>query len=357
MPAAGGPWLGVRSSGSTGQPKIVWRRWCEVLSEASHDERLRGWVWASPFQPWTFAGVQVALQAWASQGRVISLDNQWTDSCQRLVAEPVDALSCTPTYLDLLLQNEPSEGELRSVECEISAKVAESPRSAKSSAEQEPKSDAARSVPRSERYTPQSAVRTPHWETWQPKQITLGGEPLRPALGNRLRRRFTQARVTVIYAAAEFGVLLKTRRLDGWYEAEGLTKRYPHWRITDGQLELRRNDAWISTGDRVEVKDGLLRILGRADAVANVAGTKISLADVARLAEEVPGVRHAQAVAEANPLTGQIVSLRYAVEARADQAAVTQTLETHLRRHLPKAAWPRRWELQEIQLGPNAKRR
>ena len=125
--------LAVTSSGSTGRSKLVWRSWAELRSESSDSESVRGWTWASPFAPHTFAGVQVALQAWRSAGRVISLNANPADAWRSLREENVDALCATPTFVDLLLQQET---------------------------------------------TPPSA--------WKPRQITLGGEPLRASLGARL---------------------------------------------------------------------------------------------------------------------------------------------------------------------------
>ena len=310
-------WLGVTSSGSTGRPKLVWRDWETLKAGASHAERVRGWRWASPYDPWSFAGAQVAVQAWFGGGAVVTLRGDWPEILRTLEEQSVEALSCTPTFADLLLQNEPAGSG------------------------------------------------------WTPRQITLGGEPLREAAGARLRRRWPETRFLAIYAAAEFGVLLKTSRLDGWYELEGLEQRWPHWRIQkSGRAEERRSRGvlelgerlageqvvWRSTGDEVEVLGRLIRIIGRADQVANVAGTKVSLAEVAVQAEAVSGVRRAMAVARPNPVTGQVVALRFALEPGADEASVRERLEATLRERLPKPAWPRDWTRDEVGLGHNAKR-
>jgi acyl-coenzyme A synthetase/AMP-(fatty) acid ligase len=121
-------------------------------------------------------------------------------------------------------------------------------------------------------------------------------------------------------------------------------------RLAGGQV------VWRSTGDEVEVLGRLIRIIGRADQVANVAGTKVSLAEVAAQAEAVSGVRRAMAVARSNPVTGQVVALRFALEPGADEASVRERLEATLRERLPKPAWPRDWTRDEVGLGHNAKR-
>jgi long-chain acyl-CoA synthetase len=296
-----GVWLGVCSSGTTGRPKLVWREWADLLRETTRPPAVGGWIWSSPFMPATYAGVRVALQAWTGGGRVISLNMDWARAAETMRRTRPQALCCTPTYIDLLLQNCP--GRIEGL-----------------------------------------------------RQITLGGEPLRPALGLRLAARFPATRFTIVYATAELGPLMKTHRLDGWYETASLHHSYKAWRIINGQLQVHGRRGWLDTRDHVERDGNFLRVVGRADAVANVAGTKVSLAEVARLAEEITGVRRALALAEPNPVTGQIVCLRYAIEPEADRQAVEQDLKKRLRRRLRKEAWPRRWEEDEVGPVANGKR-
>ena len=296
------PSLGLYSSGSTGTPKLSWRPWAQLKSELRLHSARHGWTWASPFAPCTFAGVQVALQAWAEGGQIFSLTSEWSKNMALLAKRNVRALSCTPTFLDLLLQHDSSP------------------------------------------------------QAWTPLQITLGGEPLRPAAGKRFESAFPNTRFTVIYASAEYGVLLKTQRLDGWYELASLEKRFPRWRIQANELQIWCNDGWQSTCDLVDLDGALIRVLGRADAVANIAGSKVSLDEVIRIAEQVPGVCTALAYAEPSSISGQIVALRFTPETGFLGPEVQGRLETHLRQHLRKEAWPRRWEIGPIDLGPNAKR-
>ncbi|MHB8524396.1 MAG: AMP-binding protein [Limisphaerales bacterium] len=297
------PCLGCCSSGSTGRPKLVWWPWTALkrsVSRAPKWEKLR---WASPFRPWSFAGVQVALQAWISNSEAVSLRNHWSENWATLRRRRVDALSCTPTFIDLMLQNEPSA-----------------------------------------------------FSSWQPKQITLGGEALSPRLGQRLRQRFPATRFTMIYASTELGVLAKAHRLDGCYEVAQLAARFPDWRLKEGVLEVRRGTRWYSSGDRVEVVGNLFRVTGRRNGVANVAGTKVDLTQVAALAERVRGVRRATALAIANPVVGEVVGLRFAVETGFEFEGVRETLDSFLRRRIKKEAWPRIWEEDSVEPEASGKR-
>jgi long-chain acyl-CoA synthetase len=303
MVAASSPRLGLYSSGSTGIPKLHWWPWARLVAEARIDARFAGWTWASPFSPLSFAGIQVAIQARVNGGRPLSLGPNFSDMWDLLAERNVEALSCTPTYLDLLLRG-------------------------------------------------RGGIARP----WTPRQITLGGEPLRASCGERLRRTFPTTRFAAIYASAEFGVLLKSNRLDGWYEVASLAQRHDRWRIENGGLEIWHSNSWRATGDLVERDGDWMRVIGRADAVANVAGSKVSLAEITSLAEEVPGVRAAVAFAEANPVSGEIVCLRFTPEEGYTSQQVREHLETHLRATLKKEAWPRRWEAGEARLGANSKR-
>jgi O-succinylbenzoic acid--CoA ligase len=294
-------YLGVLSSGTTGSPRLVWRPWIELLAELRTEEAWSGWRWASSFSPESFAGVQVALQAWRTGGSIVGLGNDWSTNWDRIESGQPQALSCTPTFLDLLLQFE-------------------------------------------------------RGSSWSPIQITLGGEVLRAASGDRFRARFPQTRFTVIYAAAEYGVLLKTHRLDGRYENARLGVVDEDWRLHDGVLQLHRHGEWIPTGDRAEVSDDLIQITGRADSVVNVGGVKVSLDEISSLAEEVPGVRRAVAYALPSSIVGEVVGLRF--EPDSDQATelVQRKLEALLRGRLRKEAWPRQWEVGPVRLGRNSKR-
>ncbi len=329
--------MGVTSSGSTGRPKLVWRKWQDLLSALSHRSEIQGWRWATPYAPWTFAGVQVALQAWCVGGRGISLPHDWTEAWGRLEEERPEAVSATPTYLDLLVQE-----ELRS------SVLGEGAEATGRSSQGTVTADGAT-------HPGQSSTQYPGG--WSPRQITLGGEPLRHGVGQRLTARFPASRFTVVYAAAEFGVIASSHRTDGWYEEAALAARFPGgWRSNEGVLQLFLGGQWRSTGDLIEIANGLFRVVGRADGVANVAGTKVNLAEVAAAAEEVPGVRRAIAVAEPNPVTGQVVCLRYAPDPEVDAVRLASTLEEHLRQRLRKEAWPRRWVVDAVAPTRNAKR-
>lgn len=248
------------------------------------------------------------MQAWVARGSCLALGGEWASDWGLLARERPEVLSATPTYADLLALSEPPWNESVTV------------------------------------------------QAWSPRQLTLGGEPLRPAVARRIRARFPAARWTVVYASADLGLIAKTHREDGWFSPADLCAGWEGFRVSDGKLELGRAGFWVDTGDRVEWGDDGFRVLGRTGAVANVGGTKVALAEVEALAESVPGVQQARAQAVPSGVSGEIVGLRYAVVAGADPAGVRLELERVLRVGLRREAWPRVWEETASGLGPNAKK-
>ena len=301
----GVPALGMTTSGTTGKPRVVWHAWDDLRSQVSIKVP-RSWTWASPFRADSFAGVQVALPAWAAGGQCLGLNGGWGKIWEVLDRIQPEALCCTPTFLDLLLLSESRWSGAR---------------------------------------------------RWSPRQITLGGEPLRRRVGQIGQTAFAAARVTLVYASAELGVIAKSHGWDGWFDLNALTGRWIGLRLdgSDELLEVQDSSHWHATGDRVEVDAGRFRILGRAGHVANVGGVKVSLAAVEAAAVTVPGVQAVRAWAVPNPLTGHIVGLRFSVLPGSDPSKVAEALGRDLRRQLPREAHPRRIEVVSLELGPNAK--
>ncbi|WP_020417402.1 o-succinylbenzoate--CoA ligase [Amycolatopsis sp. ATCC 39116] len=98
---------------------------------------------------------------------------------------------------------------------------------------------------------------------------------------------------------------------------------------------------WFRTGDRGQLRDGRLEVLGRLDDVINTGGVKVSAAAVERLITSLPGVRETCVVGLPDAEWGQVVAaavvpegeapdvdeLRAAVRSAAGAAAVPKRVE------------------------------
>ena len=93
-------------------------------------------------------------------------------------------------------------------------------------------------------------------------------------------------------------------------------------KIVDGLLYIRTQSAmlgylnapspfdeegWFNTKDRVEEKDGYIRILGRTTDLINVGGNKVYPNEVESVLLSFDGVKDAHVYGEANPITGMSV--------------------------------------------------
>ena len=296
--------IGVYSSGSTGKPKLVWKNIESLEKDCIQHPNHESCTWATCFDPSSFAGVHVAVQAVASHGSVLPLSKNWTANHHLLQEAKPEILTVTPTYLNWLMYH---------------------------------------------------AIK-PNTKCWQPRQITLGGEPIRPEIAAILRNHFPTSRVTLIYASAEFGIIAKSHRPDGWYPFQSLQKRFDGWRLHDGELQLLRNKVWKKTGDLCEIKDDHFRIIGRMDRTINVGGIKVSLDDIEKQAESFPEVMRALAFAKENPLTGHVVALILEPSTPLCNKALLENILSNMCEQLPKPAWPRWIAWGKVHDGNNGKR-
>lgn len=281
--------VGVSSSGSTGKPKLIWWNLESLNAFCTDHSVASGWTWATCYQPWSFAGVQLACQAHKSKGSVILLGRDWEVNHRVLRENEVQALSATPTFIDLLLQS-------RNVSKDTN---------------------------------------------WTPQQITIGGEILRPAMGTRIQSAYPSSRITLIYASAETGLIAKTNRSDGWFPLSSIKHRFDDFKLVDNELQLYEQGRWILTRDLCEINGDSFRLLGRLDRVLNIGGEKISLDEIESVAESFPEVRRANANARPNAIVGQIVALTLEpVDPEADDALLDIIVQ-RMRKTLPKPAWPR----------------
>jgi amino acid adenylation domain-containing protein len=152
------------------------------------------------------------------------------------------------------------------------------------------------------------------------RHIFNGAEPISPAVCRRfcelsgLPERvhipmYGLAEATVGVAAHRSGGL-ETRHVDGGERVLiGALLPELEARIEDGELQLRGpnvferywndpqataaafQDGWLKTGDRCELVDGRLLVVGRLKDVICVNGRNLHADDVERVAEQVPGVR------------------------------------------------------------------
>jgi acyl-coenzyme A synthetase/AMP-(fatty) acid ligase len=187
------------------------------------------------------------------------------------------------------------------------------------------------------------------------EQITLGGEAPNEQVLDALKGTFTDARVTQIYAANEFGKARSVRDATSGLPLAALAEDDDvQLKVEAGELWVRSAvgmlgyygedpidpNTWRPTGDMVEVVGDRVYFRGRTSDVINVGGVKVHPLPVEDRINAVPGVQMARVFGRPNALTGAIV----AVEIVADPGNDTSEIDAAIREtcaDLPPASRPR----------------
>jgi acyl-coenzyme A synthetase/AMP-(fatty) acid ligase len=297
----------LATSGTTGTPKLIEHSTESLTKTCKVDlERGKGFVWGLVYDPFSFAGLQVVLQALASGSTLVLCNRIQEIAAQATLLREThaNALSATPTYWRKLLMSGGLQGH---------------------------------------------ALR----------QITLGGEVADLSVLNALKSAFPLARVAHIYASTEAGVGFSvTDGLAGFpksYLDEGvagnelriddsgalLVKPEKHIPSSSGGASLANAEGFIDTGDLVEIRDGRIHFLGRESGAINVGGNKVIPEEVESVIREVEGVGEVLVKPRLSSVMGQLVTAEIQpLSSVADKALLKKAVIAHCRKRLEKYKIP-----------------
>lgn len=160
-------------------------------------------------------------------------------------------------------------------------------------------------------------------------QVTFGGEAVSQSVLDLAHTIWPQARLSHVYATTEFGDVCSVS--DGIAGVPRHKLERPGFEFSnDGELLIRG----IPSGDLWILKDGRYHFVARREDIINVGGAKVSPLEVENAVLGLGGVEEARAYAVPSPLVGQVVGLDYCGTPRVAE------VKSHLRRMLPKVAWP-----------------
>ncbi|MFM9976158.1 MAG: ANL family adenylate-forming protein, partial [Beijerinckiaceae bacterium] len=300
------PGLIVFTSGSTGKPKAILHDMDRVASKFATQRPGRRMVMFLLMDH--FGGFNTLLSVLANGGvGVCPADRSPRAICEAVARGRADLLPTTPTFLGMLIASRLwREHDLSSV-----------------------------------------------------RLVTYGAEPMPPATLARMREILPRAEFKQTYGLSELGVLRSSSPDQGslWLKVggEGFATR-----IVDGQLHVRSSsnmlgylnaptpidaEGWMNTGDLVEERDGLIRLLGRRSEVINVGGQKVLPTEIEDVLLEAEGVAAAVVHGVPHPLLGQAVVARVALTAPEDLKELTIRLRGHCRTKLQKYKVPMRFEI------------
>ena len=114
------------------------------------------------------------------------------------------------------------------------------------------------------------------------------------------------------------------------------------------------DEGWYNTGDLVETKGELIKIVGRQSEQVNVGGLKFSPAELETVVLQIPGVRFAKASKHQNPITGEHVEL--VVDVSPDFEGDETRIREYLSLRLPRHMWPVRVRIGTVMISARFKR-
>lgn len=268
-------WL-LPTSGTTGTPKIVFHDFFSLSRSVKICNINQVPRWGLMYGATRFAGIQVVLQSLLGYGTLLIPENRnnLEKSLNFLYQYGCNSLSATPTLWRKLLMSPVMKG-------------------------------------------------------FNFQRITLGGEIADQMVLDALRSSFPAARITHIYASTETGVGFSV--IDGmagfplsWID-NGCTPQGVGLLIEGGVLKLsfshpakndemngsqmvKREIAFIDTGDAVCIRNDRVFFIGRANGTINVGGNKVMPEEVEAILITHPQVQLVRVSGHKNPFTGMIVT-------------------------------------------------
>lgn len=185
------------------------------------------------------------------------------------------------------------------------------------------------------------------------RQVTLGGEPVDQAILDQLRAIFPAARISWIYASSEVGASIVVHDGRAGFPQEWLDRTAPDRptiSVSGDELVIispYHGDGLagaVRTGDRVEIVDGRVHIVGRLNSdEINVGGSKVSAGLVRNVLTAHPAVAWARVSARKAPLVGRVVAADVVLAPGTDRAEVDEAaLVQWCAERLPDYGVPRR---------------
>jgi acyl-coenzyme A synthetase/AMP-(fatty) acid ligase len=169
------------------------------------------------------------------------------------------------------------------------------------------------------------ALMSPSAHLISPENVRLSGESADQAILNSLRDLYPQAQLVHAFASTEAGVAFEVRDGLSGFPAEFLSGTPGvEMSVTEGTLRIRSDrtasrylgeqapqlkgaDAFVDTGDLVELRDGRYHFMGRRDGIINVAGLKVYPEEIEGVINRHPEVQMSLVRARKSPVTGSLV--------------------------------------------------
>ena len=249
----------INTSGTTSTPKSIEVKLSNCIRYVKINYENNKSVWGMGYPAGSFASTQVFFQALINKETIVYLFGiDFKNSDNIFSNYTITNLSCTPTFLSMLLIN------LRNVYPSV-------------------------------------------------KKITTGGEKVKSNLIQVLNKTFISSEYINIYASTETGSLLYSN--SEFFSIPEKHKRY--LKIEDNTLRVHRtllnkvtqiNDEWYNTNDLVEfVNKSQFRFVSRSNGYLNTGGFRITPSEIENNIMSIFGVHDVHVYGKPNSLLGTII--------------------------------------------------
>lgn len=194
--------------------------------------------------------------------------------------------------------------------------------------------------------------------------INYGSEVMSETVLDKIHQLFPGIRLSQAYGLSEVGVLpAKSKDSNSLFIK--FEKNNVETRVVGGLLEIKSassmlgylnannlltDDGWFKTGDAVEVNGEYVRILGRQSEMINVGGEKVYPAEIEKVIEKFPGVEQVSVYSEVNSITGQIVVAKIKVNRLDDAKKIRICIREFCNELLPAYKIPQKIKLVDSDL-------
>ena len=248
------------TSGTTGEPKIVYQSFKNMVRNIKVSENRIDDVWGLFYHPTKMAGYQVLFQALLNKNTLVNMFRyEYSDVQNRLNQFGVTHMSATPTLYKMIVSDDITFDSVQ--------------------------------------------------------RITFGGEGSTEKFQTQIQKYFPNAKMKNIYASTEAGSIFAS---DGDLfkipnEFENLIKIenneiWIHKNIVGESNFIKFDGDWYNSGDLVEFVDEYrFKIIGRSSNIVKIAGYSVNLESVEQKIQKMDFVNMCRVYAEQNSVLGNIL--------------------------------------------------